>query len=184
MFATHLEIGSTPYMFAYTAGKRREAGTKRANMMLVKITVVALALSIASIGTLSASEIYKWTDEEGNVYFVDHPTGAAGEIHVAIRSRPTDPARVEAAVRSQADAQTLRAEENANAPQGPTPEELHAKAREREERCNKYTDRQVQFTNNRRIYRMDENGERVYYDEEEMAAARANVDGLVERYCD
>ena len=143
----------------------------------------ALALSIASIGTLSASEIYKWTDEEGNVYFVDRPTGAAGEEHIAIRSRPTDPARVQAAVQAQADAQTLRAED-ANAPQGPTTEELLAEAREREERCNKYTDRQLQFTNNRRIYRMDENGERVYYDEQEMAVARTQVDGLVERYCD
>ncbi len=149
-------------------------------MMLVKITVFALALSIASIGTVSASEIYKWTDEEGNVYFVDRPTGAAGEEHLAIRSRPTDPARVQ----TQADAQTLSTEEEANAPQGPTTEALLAEAREREERCNKFTDRQVQFTNNRRIYRMDENGERVYYDEEEMAVARAEVDGLVERYCD
>ncbi len=153
-------------------------------MMPVKITVFALALSIASIGTLSASEIYKWTDDEGNVHFVDRPTGAAGEEHVAIRSRPTDPARVQAAVQAQADAQTLRAEEEANAPQGPTPEALLAEARGREERCNKFTDRQVQFTNNRRIYRMDENGERVYYDEAEMAVARAEVDGLVERYCD
>ncbi len=151
-------------------------------MMLDKITVFALALSIASIGTLSASEIYKWTDEEGIVHFVDSPTGASGEEHLAIRSRPTDPVRVQAAVQSEADAQTLSAE--ANAPQGPTPEALLSEAREREERCNKYTDRQVQFTNNRRIYRMDENGERVYYDEEEMATARTNVDDLVERYCD
>ena len=152
-------------------------------MMLVKITVFALALSIASIGTLSATEIYKWTDEEGIVNFVDSPTGAAGEIHVSIRSRPTDPARVHAAVQAEADAQTLRAEEEANAPQGPTPEELLAEARQREERCNKYTGRQVEFTNNRRIYRMDENGERVYYDDEEMAVARAEVDGLVKKYC-
>ncbi len=153
-------------------------------MMPVKITVFALALSIASIGTLSASEIYKWTDEEGLVHFVDRPTGAAGEEHLAIRSRPTNPARVRAAVRAEADAdaQTLRAE--ANAPQGPAPDELLAEARDWQEQCNKFTDRQVQFTNNRRIYRMDENGERVYYDEEEMAAARTNVDNLVERYCD
>ncbi len=153
-------------------------------MMPVKITVFVLALSIASIGTLSATEIYKWTDEEGIVHFVDSPTGAAGEEHLAIRSRPTDPARVQAAVQTEADAQTLRAEEKANAPQGPTPEELLADARERQEQCNKFTDRQVQFIDNRRIYRMDENGERVYYDEEEMAAARTNVDNLVERFCD
>ncbi len=153
-------------------------------MMPVKTTVIAFALSIASIGALSASEIYKWTDAEGIVHFVDRPTGAAGEEHLAIRSRPTNPVRVHAAVQAEADAQTLRAEEAANAPQGPTQEELLADARERQEQCNKFTDRQVEFTDNRRIYRMDENGERVYYDEEEMAAARTNVDNLVERFCD
>ena len=151
-------------------------------MMPVKITVIALALSIAPIGTLSASEIYKWTDEDGIVNFFDRPSGAAGEEHLAIRSQPTDPSLVQAEVQAVADAQALRAE--ANAPQGPAPEELLAEARERQEQCNKYTDRQVRFTENRRIYRMDENGERVYYDEEEMAAARAKVDDLVVSYCD
>jgi hypothetical protein len=100
----------------------------------------------------------KWTDEEGNVYFVDRPTGAASEERLDIRSRPTDP--------------------------GQTPEDLRANAAELEERCNKYRERQIQFTQNRRIYRMDENGERVYYDEEEMQAARDNVDNLIEKYCD
>ncbi len=164
--------------------EKEEAETRRANMMLVKITAFALALSIASIGTLSASEIYKWTDEEGIVNYFDRPSGAAGEEQLAIHSRPTDPARVQAEVQTEADAQTLTAEVKAKAAQGRAPEELLADARERQEQCNKYTERQVQFTNNRRIYRMDENGERVYYDEEQMAAARSNVDGLVERYCD
>lgn len=151
-------------------------------MMLFKITVFAFALSIAAGGTLNASEIYKWTDEEGVVHYVDRPTGDASEEHLAIRSRSTNPDRVQAEVQAQADARILRAEEEANAPQGPTQEELLDEAREREERCNKYTRRQVEFTNNRRIYRM-ENGERVYYDESEMAVARAEVDGLVKQYC-
>jgi len=151
--------------------------------MQIKITVFAFALSIAATGTLFASEIYKWTDEEGNVYFSDLPTGAEGEEHLAIRSRPTDPARVQAEAQARVDDRTLRAEEEANAPQGPTPEELRAEAREREETCNKYRDRQTEFTKSRRIYKL-ENGERVYYDEEEMAAARAGVDDQVEKYCE
>ena len=152
--------------------------------MQIKITVFAFALSLAPTGTLLASEIYKWIDEEGNVYFVDRPTGAAGEEHLAIRSRPTDPGRVQAGVQAQVDDRARSAEEEGNQPQGATPEELSANAAELEQRCNKYRDRQTQFTQNRRIYRMDENGERVYYDEEEMQAARDNLDGLVEKYCD
>ncbi len=151
--------------------------------MYVRITVFAFVLSIATTGTLFASEIYKWTDEEGHVHYSELPTGAAGEEHLAIRSRPTNPARVQAEAQARVDARTLRAEEQANAPQGPTPEELRAEAREREKTCNKYRDRQTEFTENRRIYKLDENGERVYYDEEEMRAARASVDDLVKRYC-
>ena len=151
--------------------------------MQIKITVIAFALTIAATSTLLASEIYRWTDEDGIVHFSDLPTGAAGEEHVAIYSRPTDPARIQAEAQARVDAQTLRAEEEANALQGPTPEELRAEARSRQEKCNKYRARQTRFTENRRIYRMDENGERVYYDEEEMQAARAGVDDLVEEYC-
>ena len=149
--------------------------------MQVKKTLIAFALSLAATSTLFASEIYKWTDEEGNVYFSDRPT--VGAEHLAIRSRPTDPDRVRAEVQAEVDRQSQKAAEVANAPQGPTPQEQRAEAREREEKCNQYTERQIQFTQNRRIYRMNENGERVYYDEAEMAAARARVDGLVDDYC-
>jgi hypothetical protein len=152
--------------------------------MQIKITVIAFALTIAATSTLLASEIYRWTDEDGILHFSDLPTGAAGEEHLAIRSRPTDPARVQAEAQARVDAQALGAEEEANAPQGPTPDELRAEARSRQENCNKYRARQTRFTENRRIYRMDENGERVYYDEEEMQAARVGVDDLVEEYCD
>jgi hypothetical protein len=148
--------------------------------MRIKTTVFALALSIAATGALFASEIYKWTDSEGNVYFSDIPT--AGSEHLSIRSRPTDLARIQAQAQSRTDVQTLKAEEQASVPQGPTPEELREEARDREEKCNKYRDRQTQFTRSRRIYRM-ENGERVYYDEQEMQAARAGVDEQVQKYC-
>jgi hypothetical protein len=45
-----------------------------------------------------------------------------------------------------------------------------------------YRARQVEFTRNRRIYKM-EDGERVYYDEAEMQTARSGVDDQVQKYC-
>ncbi len=163
--------------------ERVDAGSRQDDLMRIKITMLAFALSVATTSTLFASEIYKWTDEEGNVYYVDRPTGAASEEHLEIPSRPTDPARVQADVQARVDDRARSAEEEGNQPQGPTPEELSANAAELEERCNKYRNRQTEFAENRRIYRM-ENGERVYYDEGEMQAARDNVDNLIEKYCD
>ncbi len=148
--------------------------------MQIKTTVFALALTIAASGTLFASEIYKRIDSDGTVHYSDLPT--VGAEHLSIRSRPTDPERAQARVQSRVESQTTSAEEKANAPQGPTAEELRAEARERDEKCNKYRDQQARFTRNRRIYKM-EDGERVYYDEAEMQAARSGVDDQVQQHC-
>jgi hypothetical protein len=149
-------------------------------MKIKTFGAVTLALTLAA-STLLASEIYKWTDENGNVHYSDLPTEDAQRV--AIRSRPTDPSRVQAEVQARADMQAQRAEAEANAPQGPTEEELRAEAQDRADKCQMYKERQIQFTQNRRIYRMDDDGERVYYNEEEMAAARARVADLVNEYC-
>ena len=145
-------------------------------------TTLAIVLSMLA-GALSASEIYRYVDEDGVVHYVDLPTGAPGEEHLAIRSRPTNAAAVQAGAQARQAATAREAEAEANAPQGPSEEELQAEARHREEQCNKYRERQTRFTQSRRIYRMDENGERVWYSEEEMQAARDKVDELVAHYC-
>lgn len=150
--------------------------------MRLKTLLIAAAVTMAA-GILNATEIYKWVDDDGIVHYVDQPTGAPGEEHLAIRSRPTDPARIPASVRARQEASAMQAKEEANAPQGPSEEERVAQAREREEKCSKYRERQNQFAINRRIYRMDENGERVYYSDEEMQAVRDKVDELVAHYC-
>jgi hypothetical protein len=168
----------------YTVEERTEAEFRQDETMQIRLTLFAIALSIAATDILFASVIFKWTDEDGAVHFSDKPTGESNVERIEIRSRPTDPARVQADVQAGVNERARQAEAEANAPQGPTPEEQRAQALQREERCNKYRERQTEFTNNRRIYRMDENGERIYYDEEEMQAARDQVDDLVKEYCD
>jgi Domain of unknown function (DUF4124) len=131
-----------------------------------------------------ASDIYKWTDAEGNVHFGDRPTGAASEQRLAISSNPTDPARVSEIVQARNDARTAKAEATAAAAAGqPTAEELRAAEKERAEKCNSYKERLQKFVTSRRLYREDENGERVYLDEEETLAARARVQEQVVEYC-
>ncbi len=148
--------------------------------MHIKTTVFALILTIAASGTLFASEIYKRIDSDGTVNYSDLPTVDAE--HLSIRSRPTDRERVQTRVQSRVDDQAVSTERKANAPQGPTAEQLRSEARERHEKCSMYRARQVEFTRNRRIYKM-EDGERVYYDEAEMQTARSGVDDQVQKYC-
>jgi hypothetical protein len=111
--------------------------------MQIKTAVFALTLTIAASGTLFAGEIYKRTDSDGTVHYSDLPTVDAE--HLSVRSRPTNPERVQARVLSRADDQALGVKEKANAPQGPTAEDLRAEARERDEKCNMYRARQAEF---------------------------------------
>jgi hypothetical protein len=141
-------------------------------------------LAMTATGAVSAGEIYKWTDADGNVHFGDRPSGAATEERLAINSNPTDPERVRAIVQARNDARSERNEQGAVAAEAePTAEELLAAEAERKEKCNTYKERLEKFVTSRRLYREDENGERVYLDEEETLAARARVQEQVVEYC-
>ena len=65
-----------------------------------------------------------------------------------------------------------------------TEEQIEAQERERAEKCTMYKERLQQFLTSRRLYREDESGERVYLDEKETLAARAEVQEQVLEYCD
>jgi hypothetical protein len=125
---------------------------------------VALMLAVTTAGTAVAGDIFKWTDEEGNVHFGDRPDGGEGTEKVAIAAKAAE-------------------EEAAATPPGPTPEELQAQADERAEKCSKYREQLQRFVRSRRLYREDENGERVYLDEDEMQAAREKAENQVQDYC-
>ena len=146
-------------------------------------TAVALMLAATTAGTAMAGDIFKWTDEDGNVHFGDRPDGEA-PVKVAIQSRPTNPDRVQAMVQSRADTAAKAEEEAAAAaPAGPSPEELKAQTDARAEKCSNSKALLQKFVTSRRLYREDENGERVYLDEDETLAARERVENQVQDNC-
>lgn len=151
--------------------------------MKLRITAIATLLTVFAAGTLSASEIYKWTDAEGNVHFGDKPVGAA-PVKLAIASRPTDQAAVQAQNAARREARATAATEAAEAAAKlPSAEELRAAAVEKDQKCAEYRQKMQALVQSRRIYNEDENGERVYLDEAETIAARAKVEEQVNEYC-
>ncbi|HLU05898.1 MAG TPA: DUF4124 domain-containing protein [Woeseiaceae bacterium] len=147
-------------------------------------TCAMLIAGLAMAGAVSAGDIYKWTDAEGNVHFGDRPSGASTEERLAISSNPTDPERVQNIVQARSDARAERSDaETAAKAAEPTAAEIRAAEAERKEKCSTYKERLQKFVTSRRLYRQDENGERVYLDEEETLAARARVQEQVLEYC-
>jgi len=151
--------------------------------MRYQAIAITLMLAMAMAGTAIAGDIYKWTDEEGNVHFGDRPLGEQPE-RLAIQSKPTDPAKIQAMAQARSQAAAKAAEEAAAAqPEGPSEEELQAQANERAQKCTTYRAQLQKYVTSRRLYREDESGERVYLDEGEMQAAREQVETRVEEYC-
>jgi hypothetical protein len=151
--------------------------------MRYQAIAITLMLAMATAGTAIAGDIYKWTDEDGNVHFGDKPIGAQPE-RLAIQSKPTDPAKIQAMAQSRSQAAAKAAKEAAAAePEGPSPEELQAEADGRSQKCTTYRAQLQQYVTSRRLYREDESGERVYLDEGEMQAAREQVENRVEEFC-
>lgn len=154
---------------------------KRSNRLAVTILAVTLGA-----GSVLAGDIYRYTDAEGNVHYVDRPTGAATEEIVPISSKPTNPAQVQA--RAQARYSRTTAGNDASAEEDeeakPTRAERAAAAKERADKCQRYRDQLETYVTSRRLYREDANGEREYLDEKEVQEARSKTEELVVEYCD
>lgn len=147
---------------------------------LILITAAALAVTSAAV----AGEIYKWTDENGTVHYVDRPTGDPSEERVAVLSRGTDSGSVKASVDARRERVAARDEAKAKRAED---EKVAAKERADQEKrqadCQMYRDRLEGFLQAPRLYREDESGERVYLDDEQILAARSKVQDQIQKTC-
>ena len=144
---------------------------------------IGFILALLVSGATYSSEIYKWVDDEGNVHFGDRPDGVQPE-RLDIESRPTDPARVQAMNQARATerAKSETAKAQAAAEQ-PTAEEVKKEADERTAKCTAYQAQLQSYTNNRRLYRMDADGEREYLSDDEVDQTRQVTAQRVEEFC-
>ena len=103
-----------------------------------------------------------------------------------IASRPSNPNAIRER-RSKLQAAPAEAPVDEAAPAAETPRLTRAeRARQRQERAEQCADARERLQRHavaRRMYRVDENGERVYLDDAEIAAARDRAEQKVAEYC-
>ena len=153
-------------------------------MMNRQTAAAVVTLLLALPCAAGASDIYKWVDENGNVQYGDRPVGEASE-RVAIESRPTDRAGVQARYQAAAQARTERrdADRKAEDENREAEDEARTAAEERRQKCEASRATMQRFVTSRRLYREDESGERVYLDESQSQAARKRVEDQINEYC-
>jgi len=151
-----------------------------------RISTLLIAATLLLSGDAFASDIYKWTDAQGNVHYGDKPSEDVESERMDIQSRRTDPTRIAALSRARAESRSAAREQASATPADSdemSPEALRQAEEQRVGQCNTYKERLQLFVQSRRLYREDESGERVYLSEEEMQSARENVESKVEEYC-
>jgi uncharacterized protein DUF4124 len=154
-----------------------------------KTLVMTLAASsVLLAGNVLAGEIYKYTDEDGTVSYVDRPTTDPDREQMAIRSRPTDNAAIQANTQARVAAANAAAVEQATQKEAAGTEKLtrgerRAAAAEKQQQCDMYRAQLDTIAAARRLVREDENGERIYLDEDETQAAKDQVRERIQQNC-
>ena len=146
---------------------------------LLTAGALALALALVVATPALANDIYKFVDEDGTVHYVDRPTGAESEERVAFVAR----SRTANSSSSDDSGPDWRERREARQEAERAAEEEAGQQAERDKLCRESRDRLQQYNQSRRMYRTNEQGERVYLDEAQMQEARQKVADLIEEHC-
>lgn len=146
---------------------------------------LVLVLSAAALTTSAfAGEIYKYVDDNGNVHYVDRPTGESGEERLDISYTGTSSEAVTARVQQRRDYMSALDEARSEAK---TQREAEAQARaemeQRAAKCQEHRARLESYLQSRRLFRENEAGEREYLDEEQTMEARRKVEEAIQENC-
>ena len=142
--------------------------------------VVLLSGSLAFSMPLLAQQMYKWVDENGRTHFTQEPPPAnaksGGKIEVKTtqpdKSPPTDNWR-----QRDMESKAAKAQQGAADEQARQKEEAN-----RERNCRRAMDRVDTFQSGI-VYRLNDKGERVYYEDKEREAKLAEARADMARYC-
>ena len=149
-----------------------------------KFLIGFAALALTAGGGAMANEIYKWVDDQGNVHYEDRPSGSAQEERLAINYRRTDSGSVQKQLDAQSERQAARQErKSAAAEAAEAAAAKEAEAEEKRKNCETYRARLEKMVQSRRLYREDEDGERVYLDETQVQEARQRVEEQITESC-
>jgi hypothetical protein len=127
------------------------------------------------------AQVYKWVDEKGVTHYGERPP--LGRKADAVEQRLANPGPApEKAVQPDWKEQEIEFRKRRIAS-----EQSEAKDRQNEmsqrQACNQARDQLAQFKSARRLYRLDEKGERVFQSDDERNAAVARLDQLVAERC-
>lgn len=147
--------------------------------------ILVLAISAAALtASAVAGEIYRYVDEEGNVHYVDRPSGESGEERLAITYSGTSTAAVNSQVKRRQDyMETLEEARSETESRREAEAQARAEMEARAAKCQESRARLESYLQAHRLYRQDESGERRYLDDEQILEARRKAEEAIQEHC-
>lgn len=137
----------------------------------------ALLLTAVLVPTLASAQIYRWTDAQGHVHFGQRPPAGAERVDVRPQVVERDDETREREARSERFFDARRQEQQA------AREEAREARAAREQECGSLRSRLSQLQLGGRFFRNDAAGERVYYSDKELEAARQRLAARISQEC-
>lgn len=151
--------------------------------MFRKSTVLMTTAALCFSGTVLSGEIYKWTDEKGDVHYEDRPVGEEVQ-RLSLASKNTDNSAVQSSIEARREVEKARADARSKASENEQSAATErAAAAERTAKCDESRARMEGYLQARRLYNQDASGERVYLDDTEIMAARERAQNEIQKYC-
>lgn len=148
-----------------------------------------LAFTFAVIAGAAHAAIYKWVDENGVTQYSEKPPSGKKTEQLPIQTKPAAPpaqasqgaSGLNAWQEKEADFQRRRAEQEIQRKKQDALDQ--ATAAERSRNCIGARETLHALDQQRRIYRLNEKGERVYIDDQEREQTREQMRQIIEQNC-
>ena len=148
-----------------------------------KLGALALLFLAAAATTGHADEMYKTVDAQGHVTFSDHPLSSASQ-RISVDVAPANAAEAARLTREQAAMNAQATQEAKQAQQDATDQaKKAAQLAQQQQRCAAARSRYAMFAAGGRIFRTDEQGNRVYYSDQEIDQQRAATKAAMDSAC-
>ena len=152
--------------------------------MLRTSVLLFATVALGCSGGVLSGEIYKWTDDNGNVHYEDRPLGDEVQ-HIDVISSNTDNSAVQASIDARRARETERAEARSKRDEDElVATEAKAEADQRVAQCQESRARMETYLQARRLYNENAAGEREYLDESAVMQAREKAQAQIQKYCD
>jgi hypothetical protein len=155
-------------------------------MIAARLLTGILLIGLMSLPAMGEDAvIYKWVDKDGVTGYGSLPPSETDSEATRVRVQRTDKAALQSKRERQSNLSQAKNVRKQNAAQEANEANQDRKdnAAEQAENCDVARDRVERYNTAYRLFKTDENGERVYLTDEELDATRANAMGEVNKWC-